>query len=93
MRRDKRMSEKRLWRLRQQIPLNSLYVADYHNDMGFTPESVRDFFDSYMSYLSGLMDENGVPDEKLFEVLPIYDTPYNLKNWWGCYEQFPLKFA
>ncbi len=86
------MTSEQLWALRKEIVLNSLYYADYVNTFGIDCHAVCDFFDSYLSYLEELMEENSKAyrDEKFFTLLPEYDTPDNLWNWYGCYESDPL---
>lgn len=86
------MTSEQLWALRKQIVLNSLYYSDYRNTFGIDCRVVCDFFDSYLSYLEELMadDSADYTDEDFFALLPRYDTPDNLWNWYGCYESDPL---
>ena len=82
----------KLWNLRNEIVLNSLYISDYENSFGIPAAIVCEFFDSYISYLDELMTENG-------ECLPIddffnkYDTKENLWNWWYCYDICPFSYS
>ena len=53
-----------LWKLRQEITLGSIYVADYNNSFGIKPEKVCDFFTSFWdSYCEQL-----AKDDKLWEM-------------------------
>ena len=75
--------------LRKQIPLGSIYLADYVNKFGFDPREVSDFFDSYISYLQDLIKEDGEnPDND--DVFNEYDNDENLTAWLGCYEESPF---
>ncbi|HKM08490.1 MAG TPA: hypothetical protein VJ869_16145 [Sphaerochaeta sp.] len=85
------MTKEKLWELRQEIVLNSLYYADYENSMGYTTHSVCDFFDGYLSYIGELMEEDGFGDDHFFEQLPNYNTMENLWNWYGCFETSPFE--
>jgi hypothetical protein len=73
-----------LWQLRNEIMLNSLYVADYTNSFGFNASDVSDFFDGYMEYIYELMNEDNAPDDRFNE----YDNEWNLYDWFCCYEDF-----
>ena len=77
-----------LAKLRDEIVLNSLFIADYENSFGFSPKSVNLFFDSYVSFLDELAEEDGVVIEDTFEFFDKYDTLDNLESWYNCYEDF-----
>lgn len=70
-------NKQKLWRLRQEIVLNSLYLRDYENTFGIPHYIVCDFFDGYMEYL-----------EEINET----DTPENLWSWYNCFESDPLEW-
>ena len=79
--------------LRNEIVLNSLFVSDYENSFGISAKSVSLFFDSYMSFLDELADEDnfryGYKEEHTYdEFFAKYDTIDNLYDWYGCYESF-----
>lgn len=76
------MTKQMLWRLRQEISLNSMYYSDY----------VCDFFDGYLEYLNEIMQEQipAYDDAEFFDWLPVYDNAENLWNWYGCFEDDPL---
>ena len=79
--------------LRKEICLNSLFVSDYENSFGISAKSVCDFFDSYMSFIDEMANEDdfkyGYQSEHSFdEFFEKYDTIDNLLEWYGCYEDF-----
>ena len=77
-----------LAKLRSEIVLNSLYISDYENSFGFSAKSVNLFFDSYVSFLDELAEEDGVVIEDTFKFFDKYDTIDNLESWFNCYEDF-----
>ena len=85
------MTKTALWKLRQEIVLNSLYTADFDNSFRYTAHSTQSFFDGYMSYLEELMNEDGVSDNDVFNVLSKYDTIDNLWLWWNMFDINPLE--
>lgn len=76
--------------LRKQIILNSLFYSDYENSYGIDTHQVCDFFDGFISFISELMDEDGIPDEDFFKHLDMYDTEENLLEWYGCFVDNPF---
>ena len=84
------MNKNTLSQLRNEIILNSLYVADYQNSFGYTAESVCNFFDGYMEYLEELATEqygNGRSLEEIFS----FDNAENLSAWYGCFDVCPFQ--
>ena len=78
-----------LWQLRNEIVLNSLYVADYTNSFGFNARDVSDFFDGYVEYIYEMMNEDNATDDQFSE----YDNEYNLYNWFLCCDDYDwIKF-
>lgn len=78
--------EKYLWELRQQIVLNSLYVADYRNSFGIEEHKVCDFFDGYISFLTELeIEKYGKELDNISAFFDEFDTEENLKSWYGCF--------
>ena len=77
-----------LWALRQQIVLNSLFIADYRNDFEIDENSVCEFFDSFISYAQELEKEDGYENESIEEFFERYDNPDDLWEWYCCYEDF-----
>ena len=70
-----------LWKLRNEIVLYSLFIADYDNSFNFYPNDICDFFEGYASYLDELQSE-GDPAIPALE----YDNKENLWSWFNCYE-------
>lgn len=78
-----------LWQLRNEIVLNSLFVADYANSFGFNSRDVSDFFDGYVEYIYEMMNEDNATDEQFND----YDNEYNLYEWFCCCEDYTwIKF-
>ena len=89
------LSQTDLWKLRQEIPLGSLFVADYRNGFGIDPHKVSDFFDGFQEFVEEAMREDhpGFDDKDFWELLPDYDTPEYLLDWYYCFEEDPLPLA
>lgn len=88
MKRFEDFNQEDLWALRQEIVLNSLYIADYRNSFGIEPHSVCDFFDGFMSFAQGIEEEEGFKDESIQEFFERYDNPDFLWEWYCCCEDF-----
>lgn len=84
------LTKNKLWALRQEIVLNSLFMSDYQNSVGYTPQSVWAFFDGYMDYLDELATEEHGSDCSLEQVFR-FDNAENLEAWYGCFESCPFK--
>lgn len=91
------LKDEYLWKLRQQIVLNSIYISDYHNNMGIPEKKVCDFFDGFMSYMEELAEEDELnkllgkkyyDEDDLFER---YDNEATLLGWYGCYDGNPFE--
>lgn len=80
------LTSKDLWRLREEICLNSLYISDYKNSFGFTSNCICTFFDGFMSYIEEIANEDGVKD--LNTIFEKYDNEENLYSWFCCFEDF-----
>lgn len=78
-------TEDKLWELRMEITLNSLYVASYTNSFGIDPSKVCDFFDGYMEYLEEIASEEYGQSVTLDQIFS-FDNADNLYNWFGCFE-------
>lgn len=80
---------RKLWNIRMDIRLNSLYYADYENRYGYDTHMICDFFDSYLGYLADLMADDGYTnvDRDFFDLLPKYDNKWNL---WCCYQCYEI---
>jgi len=84
------MSEKDLWKLRQEIVLNSLFTNDYENSFGIDARKVQDFMDGYFEELCCLLQEEIgeekvnelVKKNKYYEEVFKLDTKENLYNYY-----------
>lgn len=47
-----------LWDLRKDIILNSIYIADYENSLDIDPDDVYNFFNGWLEYIDGLIEED-----------------------------------
>ena len=78
-----------LQQLRNEITLNSLYVSDYQNSFGISANSVCDFFDGFMSFISEMAkDDNEGKDVDLDTLFLEYDHIDNLLEWYYCHDNF-----
>lgn len=84
----------KLWQLRQQISLNSLYVADYENGFGVTAKSACDFFDGFMSFISEMLyeDHPNTSDKEYWDLIWGYDNIESLERWWNCFDYDPFEY-
>lgn len=89
------MSEETLWKLRQEIKLGSLFVSDYRNSFGIAPIKASDFFDGFLEFVEEEMrkDHPGFDDKDFWELLPDYDQPEYLLDWYYCFDEDPLSVA
>lgn len=93
MKRFENFTREDLQSLRNEVVLNSLYVSDYNNSFGISANSVCDFFDSYMSFIEEMANEDGFEygrqsEHTFADFFEKYDTIDNLLEWYGCYEDF-----
>ena len=84
----KDLGKTQLWRLRQDIVLNSLYINDYQNRYGIDPRIVCDFMDGYVEELCAMAQEDGVKTDNILDIIELYDNKDNLYNYvnaidWG----------
>ena len=86
------LSQTDLWKLRQEIKLGSLFIVDYRNNFGVAPHKVCDFFDGFLEIVEEGMQEDypSYDDKDFWELLPDYDTPEYLLDWYSCFEKDPL---
>lgn len=82
-------AKNKLWNIRNDIVLNSLYYSDYENRYGYDTHMICDFFDGYLDYINELMKENNqnIHTDYFFHLLPLYDTKENLWNWYCMIER------
>lgn len=87
------LTDKALLQLRRQVSFGSLFIHDYENDFGISPEQVCNFFDGFESFIQELMKEDGVQPEDIDEwnkCFNTYDNDDNLLAWYGCFEENPF---
>ena len=86
-------SKEKLWEMRKEIKLNSIYVNDYVNSFGVTTDDCCNFFDGFIEYIAELaMDKYGaIPDNEWYDRLFEFDTPDDLWDWYYCFDENPLK--
>ena len=79
------MSAKKLWELRQEIVLNSVFLADYRNSQGLDEHIVCNFFDGYLEQID--MDIEAIRNEEgeIIEDWQELDTKQELKRWQSFY--------
>lgn len=75
------LGKTQLWRLRQDIVLNSLFLNDYENRYGISAKQVCDFMDGYLEELYYIANEDGFDSEDVFDVIEKYDSKDNLYNY------------
>jgi hypothetical protein len=83
------LGKTQLKRLRDDIVLNSLFIADYNNRYGIDPHDVCDFFDGYMEYLGELEEEKY--GKELENIQDFFDEFDNIENLWEYY--FSIEWA
>jgi hypothetical protein len=83
-----------LWKLRNEIVLNSMFYSDFTNKFGFDMQHISQFFDGYVEYLNELAEEDGYVDwENMSEMLNKYDNKENLLGWFNSYDDLSgIKF-
>lgn len=79
-----KLTKEELVELRNDIVLNSHYLADYENSFGFNAVQVSYFFGGYVDYIFEFAEEDGVTDFSC--VFDAYDTEENLWSWFNCYD-------
>lgn len=86
------LNKEELWKLRQEIILNSIYISDYKNSFGFNNTDICNFFEGYVEYLYELAQEDNFEHQHPFEVFDKYDNEDNLCNYHMSVEySVPLK--
>ena len=74
-----------LWMIRNEITINSLFIADYNNSFGFNPKDISTFFDGYFDYICELCEEKE-SELTLTNVLNNFDNKENLLSWFNCFD-------
>lgn len=77
--------------LRSQVVLNSVFTADYANNMGISDKSAGSFFDGYYDFIWELAEEDAGEKADMLThnyVMEHYDNPETLEEWYGCFDDF-----
>ena len=86
MKKFEKLTTNELWRLRNEIVLNSIFISNYSNSFGYKKTCLCDFFSGSVDYLFELAEEDGFSTECFLDVAKKYDNKRNLKNWFDCYD-------
>jgi len=78
------LTKEQLWKLRQEIRLNSIYTNDYENSFDLDPVAVQDFFDTFIEDME--QDDDGNPNNRKIEDYDNADDLYNFYT--GCENPF-----
>lgn len=84
MKKFEELTSRELWQLRNEITLNSVYVADYKNSFRFNAKDICEFFDGFVDYLCSEAKEDGITDFKV--ALEKYDNEEFLYTWFLCFD-------
>ena len=89
----KLLTNKELISLREDIVLGSLFYSDYKNSLNIRVEDAFDFFDTYLNYLSELMEDEveNYSDEQFWDLLSKYDTNENLIDFYHNVYEYELE--
>jgi hypothetical protein len=74
------LTKQQLWKLRQEIVLNSLFIYDYENSFKFNANDVCTFMEGYVEFIHELMAEDESTD------FNAYDNQETLYSWFNCYD-------
>ncbi len=87
----KDLTKEELWKLRQEITLNSLFLKDYENSLGIDVKECFAFFSGYVEYLGELviayMENVGleeITDSDFLNMALEHDNEDNLYSWFSC---------
>lgn len=72
------MTKTQLWKLRNEIVLDSMYINDYANTFNIDINLAFDFFDAYTDFLYDTILSDGYTDDEYYEQRAVYDTVENL---------------
>ena len=87
-------SKEDLWKLRQEIVLDSLFTREYENSFGVIPRRCQDFFDGYSEELEYILEtDETLPDyndAQFYDYLDSVDTPDNLYDYYYYTIEYPM---
>ena len=91
------MSSKDLWRLRQEIVLNSLYLSDYENSFNIPIDDCCRFFEGYFEELCYILQDeigedeyNKLGSDEFYKRVFALDNEDNLYNYYYGIEDNPF---
>lgn len=79
------LTKDELWQLREEIMLNSHYLADYENSFGIDEQEVCNFFEGYYDYIQERAKVAYDEDEITPQIMDGYDNADCLEAWFNCY--------
>lgn len=81
----------KLYKLRKEIILNSLYTRDYSNTFNIPDEKCCNFFNGYVEFLADYMPVNiGVHDNEYFTLLHELDNKETLWEYFMLFDICPF---
>jgi len=86
---NEKYAKQKLWNIRKDITLDSIWFCDYENRYGYSPYVMYQFFDGFLDYIDELMKENGqnIHEDYFFHWLPLYDNKETLWRWYCCFDE------
>lgn len=77
---------RKLWNLRKEVAVGSVYTDDYKNSYSIAAESMASFFDGYVDFMFELANEEHPRMNKItFDwVMAHYDNMKTLWQWYCC---------
>lgn len=83
----KDLGPRQLWKLRQEVIVNSIFISDYNNSFGIDPDEVCDFFASWLDDIEDQLKEEikGYCSDNFFNYFPKYDN-------YKCLKKYALSF-
>ena len=79
-------NEEKLWKLRKEICLGSMYYSDYENSFGIPKKVCCDFFDSFIDLCFFMESEENNDSTNLKYIYNKYDNAESLWNYFFAVE-------
>ena len=81
------LTKEELWQLRQEIVLNSHYLADYENSFEIDEQEVCEFFEGYYDYIWERAKGAAYDEEDITpQIIDGFDNADCLEAWFNCYQ-------
>lgn len=80
------LSKRKILKLREEIPLISMYIEDYENSFKLDPEEVYHYFSGYFDFLYENTPKRGNDAERLLAALDS-DSKENLLAYHATYDR------